>query len=169
MNRSIRLLLVAAVAAAVGCLVWNYWPTEEKRVRKAIVGMAADATFTGKEGNFAKLAKIESLAGRFTEDADIRVDQVVPIDPGLHGRESIRQVLGAGLPFLGSVRVQVHDLRVEMIDDTSAKAVLTASAQAGGQKDLSAQEFELRMVKQKGRWLVGRVEAILGYRKPVIQ
>jgi len=169
LNRSIRWLLVAAVVAAVGGLAWNFRPTEEKRIRKAIGGLAADATFSGREGNFAKIAKIESLAGRFTEDADIRIDQVVPIDAGLHGRESIRQVLGAGMPLLGSIKVQVHDLRVEMLDELTAKAVLTASAQAGGQRDIAAQEFELRMVKQRGRWLVGRVEAILGYRRPVIQ
>lgn len=169
MNRSIRLLLgVAAVAAAV-VLVWNLRPTEEKRIRKAIAGMASDATFTGREGNIAKLAKIESLAGRFTEDAEIHVDKVLPLESGLRGRESIRQVLGAGMAYLKAVRVQVHDLTVEVVDDTHARARLTASAQGGGQHDFSAQDFELGMEKRQGRWLVGRVEAVLGYRKPLIQ
>ncbi len=169
MNRSIRLLVAATVVAAAVGLAWHFWPSEENRIRKAIGGMAADATFSGKEGNFAKMAKIESLAGHFTEDADIRVDKVVDLDSGLHGRESIRQVLTAGMPFIGALKVQVHDVTVEIVDETHAKALMVASAQGGGQKDIAAQEFQLKMVKEKGKWLVGAVEAVLGYRKPVIQ
>jgi hypothetical protein len=170
MKNVMRSLGFAVLAALIGYGAWAAWPTEEKRIRKAILGMADDATFTGREGNFAKLAKVESLSGRFAVDADIRVEQVVNIDAGLHGRESIRQVLTAGLPLIGSMSVEVHDLQVEVGDEPTAKAKLTASAKAGGGKgDLSAQEFELDLTKVEGKWLIRRLEAVLGYRKPVIQ
>ena len=44
MKRSIRLLLAAAVVAAAVGLAWHFRPSEENRIRKAIGGMAADAT-----------------------------------------------------------------------------------------------------------------------------
>ena len=170
MNRISRRLMIVVVLAGLAGLVWRLWPNEETKIRQTIQGMAADATFTGHEGNFAKLAKIQSLSGRFAEDAEFHVDQIIPIEAALKGRESIRQVLTAGAPYLGAVTVQIHDLQVQLADGVTATALLTASAKTTGQKgEFNAQEFELKMVKREGRWLVGRVEAVLGYRKPVIQ
>ncbi len=170
MSRSSRWLMIGVVLAGLAGIAWRLWPNDERKIRQTILGMAADATFTGHEGNFAKLGKIGSIAGRFAEDAEVHLEQVLPLDGPLKGRETIRQMLTAGAPYMGAVTVQVYDLQVQLVDDVSATALLTASAKTTGKKgEFDAQEFELRMVKREGRWLVGRVEAVLGYRKPNIQ
>ena len=167
MKRLIPWIVVAALAAA-----WLAWgrTTDEDRVRRVIEGMARDASFTGNEGNIARVAKVESLVSAFTQDAELHVDQVLPVEASISGREAIQGMLMAGVPHVRSIRVQVHDVQVTLENQDHARAVLTASASAGGGKgDFNAQEFEFRLVRHEGRWRVRRVEAVLGFRRPVIR
>ena len=152
-----------------GWLVWGR-TTEEDRVRRVIQGMARDASFTGSEGNIARLAKVESLAAAFTPDAELHVDQVVPIESAVTGRDVIKGMLLASLPAIRAVRVEVHDVQVTLESDDAARAVLTASARAGGGKgEFNAQEFEFRLARVEGQWRVRRIETVLGFRQPVIR
>jgi hypothetical protein len=160
------MLALALVAA------WVTWgrATEEDRVRRVIEGMARDASFTGKEGNLSRIAKVESITAAFTPDAELHIDQVVPVESAITGREVIKGMLLAGLPSVRAIRVQVHDVKVTIEDEDKARAVLTASASAGGSKgEFNAQEFEFRLVRVEGAWRVRRIEAVLGFRRPVIR
>ena len=165
----VRWVVVALVMAALTVWVLNR-PSEEARVRRVIEGMARDASFKGREGNLSKIAKIESIAAAFTENAELHVDQVVPLESSVQGREAIRGMLMAGAPFVGAVDVKVHDVQVTLGAEGEAKAVLTASVRTGGGKgEFNAQEFEFRMVRMEGRWRVRRIEAVLGFRRPKIR
>jgi hypothetical protein len=165
-HRWIWMVLVAGVALGA----WRMWPSEEKRVRRVIEGLAKDASFTSGEGNISRISKVNSIAERFTVDAELHVDQVVPVDAALRGRDTIQGLLMAAVPLMGAVQVDVHDLQVTMGEEGTASAILTASAKTGGKRaDFNAQEFELRLRKVEGVWLIARVEAVLGYRKPRIQ
>jgi hypothetical protein len=166
MNRSIRWLLVLLVVAGAGFGIWYNLPSEEKRIRKTIEGMARDATFTGGEGNLSRLAKVESLSSRFAVDAELHVDQVLPVESALSGRDAIKGLMMAAAPHLGAVDVQVHDVRVTLGGEGEARVSMTASAKTGGKRgDFTAQEFELKMVRVEGKWLVRRLEAVAGFRK----
>lgn len=165
-NRWIGLVLMMGMAA------WFVLsrPSEETRVRRVIEGMARDASFNGREGNLSKIAKIESISAAFTEDAELHVEQVVPLESSVQGREAIRGMLMAGAPFVGAVDVKVHDVQVTLGAEGEARAVLTASVRTGGGKgEFNAQEFEFRMARIEGRWRVRRIEAVLGFRRPKIR
>ena len=160
---------LAAVAIALAWLTLSR-PTDEDRVRRVIEGMARDASFTGHEGNLARIAKVESITSAFTEDAELHLDQVLPIEASLSGREAIKGMLMAGAPQVRSVEVKVHDVQVTLEDDDKARAILTASARNGGSKgEFNAQEFEFRLVRREGSWRVRRIDAVLGFRRPEIR
>ena len=160
---------VVALGMVAAGLAW-FRTTDEARVRRVIEGMARNASFTGNEGTFARVAKIESIASAFTEDAEIHIDQVVPVESSLAGRETIKGLLLAGLQQVRSLDVKVHDVQVTLGDADTARAVLTASARAGGSKgEFNAQEFEFRLVRREGSWRVRRIEAVLGFRRPEIR
>ncbi len=164
--RWIGLFLVGLMALGA----WRLWPNEERRVRRVIEGLAQDASFTGGEGNISRIAKVNAIANRFTVDAELHVDQVVRVESALRGRETIQGVLMVAAPAMGAVQVDVHDVQVRLGGDDTAQVTMTASAKTGGrQGDFNAQEFELQMRKVEGKWLIARVEAVLGYRRPQIQ
>lgn len=168
MNPTIRWGATVAVIVGAALIAWRSMPSEEARVRKAVEAMARAATFSGSEGNFAKLAKVETIASGFHPDAEIHVDQVLPIDAALRGRDAIKSVLMAGAPQVGSVTVDVHDVQVVLGGPGEAQVSLTASAKTGGARgDFTAQEFDLRMEKVEGKWLVRRLEAVAGFRRAV--
>jgi len=165
-NRSIRWLLVALVLAGVAFAFWYFRPTEEKRIRKVIGGLAKDATFTGSEGNIARIAKIQSIGSRLTVDVELHVDQVLPIESALTGRDALQSLLMAAAPHVGAVEIQVHDVGVTLTSDTEAQVSMTASAKTGGRKgEFTAQEFDIRLLKQEGAWRIRRVEAVAGFRR----
>jgi hypothetical protein len=166
MNRSMRWLLGVLVLIGVALGVWYTRPTEEKRIRKVIRGLAQDATFTGSEGNIARIAKIQSIGSRLTVDVELHLDQVLPIESAVTGRDAIQGLLMAGAPNAGAVEVQVHDVGVNLTSETEAQVSMTASAKTGGRKgEFTAQEFDIRMVKQEGAWRIRRVEAVAGFRQ----
>ena len=165
MNRTIRWVGLGLAMVGVAFAVWYFRPTEEKRIRKVIGGLARDATFTGSEGNISRLAKIQSLGSRLTVDVELHLDQVLPIDSAVTGRDAIQSLLMTA-PHVGAVEVQVHDVGVTLTSDTEARVSMTASAKTGGRKgDFNAQEFDIRMVKQEGTWRIRRVEAVAGFRR----
>jgi len=166
MNRSIRWLGVALALAGVAFAVGYFRPTEEKRIRKVIGGLAQDATFTGSEGNIARIAKIQSIGSRLTVDVELHLEQVLPIEFAVTGRDAIQSLLMTGAPQLGSIEVQVHDVGVTLTSETEAQVSMTASAKTGGRKgEFTAQEFDIRLVKQEGVWRIRRVEAVAGFRR----
>jgi hypothetical protein len=166
MNQGVRWLLVVLGVVGLGYLGWLNRPTDERRIRKVIEGMAGDATFTGGEGNISRIAKIESLGNRFAVDAELHVDPVLPIESAVTGRDAIKGLLMMGTPQLGSVEVKVHDVQVTVTGDTEARVSMTASAKFGGKRgDFTAQEFDIRMVKTEGKWLVRRVDVVAGFRR----
>lgn len=166
MNTLLRWLAGIAVVLGIVGVVWITRPSEERRIRKVITGMAANASFSGGEGNISRLAKIEGLGNAFAVDAEIHVDQVLPIDSALSGRDAIKGLLMAAAPQAGAVEVKVHDLGVTVTSDSEARVSMTASAKTGGrQGEFTAQEFDIQMVKVEGRWLVRRVDAVAGFRK----
>ena len=167
MNRTIRWVGVGLAMVGVVFAVWYFRPTEEKRIRKVIGGLAQDATFTGSEGNISRIAKIQSIGSRLTVDVELHVDQVLPIESALTGRDAIQSLLMAFVPQVGAVEVQVHDVGVTLTSDTEARVSMTASAKTGGRKgEFTAQEFDIQMAKQEGAWRIRRVEAVAGFRRP---
>ena len=136
-------------------------PSEEERIVRLIRDIAERASFTGREGNIARLAAADALAGSFTRDAEIRIDAVVPAVGPLIGRDAIQQVALAARRGTGGVRVSILGAVAEVDSPGAGRVRFTASADTGGgDGTFDAQDFEARVRKEDGKWRVERVEAI---------
>jgi hypothetical protein len=147
--------------AALGGAAWALWPNEAHKVRKGLEALAADVSFSPRDGNLARLASIEAVTSRLTADAELQVDSAGFAARTLSGREEIREVVAASRGLEGGIQIQLFDIVVTLgPDEHEAKAALTASARSGGTELVAAQEFVFELRKQEGRWRVRRIQAV---------
>ncbi len=157
MKWAFRLLLVIGI----GWAAWAMWPNESRKIRKVIEQLAADASFSPRDGNLAKLASIEAVSSRLTADAELQVDTAGFPARTLNGRDEIREVVAASRAVEGGIQIQLFDIVVTLgPGENEAKAALTASAKSGGTELIAAQEFVFQLRKRDGRWLVHRIQAV---------
>ena len=161
-RRIIGLLLLAALAGLA--VLW--WPTETRRITKLVEQLALDGSFKPSEGNFLRLAKVQSVTGRFTEDAVLRFESLGISEHEYDGRDAIRalMLLAQGLPTGLDIKVTDIDVTLGPLP-TEARVNLTASANSGKQEGFTAQEFLLQLVKREGKWLIRSVEAVKTLRR----
>jgi len=154
----LRLLLKLLLAVAVLFVLWLVAPTDEKRVRKVLREMAADASFAPGDGNIARVARLESLLSRVASDAEIEVGSTTVPVSRLAGKDEIRQVALASHGLQDGLKVEVFDIEVTVEPGgLEATAALTASVKSGASELVTAQELEFLMVKQENRWRMRRV------------
>jgi hypothetical protein len=153
------LILIAMVV--VSWTVWRLFPSDETKIRRELQKLSELATFTGKEGNFKRVAAASRLADHFTVNAEIVV-QVAGVDlQGLHGRAEIQQVALAGMARAGGVKVDLYDMVVKVAPDKlNATTELTAKITPTGERDFFLQELRFQMKKEDSQWLIDRVETM---------
>ncbi len=158
-------LLGLFAIGAVGAFLFLR-PTESRRVVKAVEAMAREASYKPSEGSVRRLARMETLVNSFTEDAVLRFESLGMPSGVLSGRDEIRQLAGAAFRLPGGLEVQCFDPVVDLgPEPDTAKVHLTATATSGRQEAFTAQEFEFKLVKKEGRWLVREVNTVRTLRR----
>ena len=161
MKMVFRLVLLAALVAA-GVWLWTIlFPGPETIVRKRLAQVAAEGSFNSGENPLIIAARSENLAGRFSTNAEIRLDA-----PGyerfeLTGRAEITQAAAGARMKLSGLKVEFPDVSVAVAPDKqSAVADVAVKVQAAGEKDFDAQEVKFTFQKIGGDWLITRVESV---------
>lgn len=158
----LRLLLLAAVAAA-GLWVWIvFFPSPEKVIRQRLAEIARLASFTANENPLAALGRAQKLAGWCSPDLQVKLTAPANFDHAFENREEIAQFsLAARGAFGGSLKVEFVDVLVTLAPDKqSAEADLTARMQTAGSSDLNVQEIKFTLKKVDGQWLVTHAESL---------
>ena len=157
----IRLCLLAVIAA-VGLWLWTvFFPSAESVIKKQLATVATLLTFNSKEGQLAKIANVEDLAGYFANDVEIIVDTPVQARQSINGREDLRQILLGARMRLTGLEVEFKDMTVTLAPgETEATVSLTARAQVAGDRDSLVQEAKFILRKIEGRWLIVRIETV---------
>jgi hypothetical protein len=154
-------LFRAALLAAIGWAIWAVWPNDARQIRKVIGQLAADVSFSPRDGNIARLASIEATVAHLTADAELQVDTAGLPARTLTGREEIREVVGMSRRAEEGIQVEVFDIVVTLgPGEGEASAALTASARSGATELVAAQEFVFRLRKVERRWRVQRIQAV---------
>lgn len=157
----IRLCLLAIIVA-IGFWLWTvFFPSAESVIKKQIAAVATLLTFSSKEGQLAKIANVEDLAGYFAHDVEIIVDTPVQARHSISGREDLRQILLGARMALTGLDVEFKDMTVTLTPgDTEATVSLTAIAQVAGDRDQLVQEAKFTLHKIEGRWIIMRIETV---------
>lgn len=145
----------------VGWAAWAAWPNDVRQIRQVIGQLAAAVSFSGRDGNIARLASIEATVALLTADAELQVDTAGFPARTLTGREEIREVVAMSRRAEEGIQVEVFDIVVTLgPGEGEATAALTASARSGATELVAAQEFEFRLRKVERRWRVQRIQAV---------
>lgn len=152
----ILLVLVLGAGAFWG---WRLlFPSDESRIRRDLEHLSELATFSGREGNFKRVANASALSERFATNAEIAVD--VSGVGTLRGRGEIRQTAFAAMTRGVAFQVQFFDINVVVAPDRqTATAEMTARIQPGD-GDFIVQELRFHFGKADSDWVIERIETI---------
>lgn len=155
-ERSYSGTVVAAVifAAMLAGLVYRYWPSEERSIRRHLSNLAEAISLPSTDSEVARITRFAAVREYFAPDVQIGFDgrEIV-------SRESLIGQLSQWKPPPGGVVVQFVDITVALAptDDTAhvsmtAKAVTTNSTT--GEKTLDERMVDLAMMKLAGDWVI---------------
>ncbi len=159
----IRILLLAAVIGG-GVWLWIYFnPSPEKAIRRRLVDLAREVSFTGQEGMVAKALHAQKFAGFFGREVSLMIDlPEVSSQEGMTRDEIERLALMLrSSPYFNSLKVQFLDPVITLgADRKSAIVELTIRAETAGDKYLVVQEMKFTMKEVDGDWLILRVDTV---------
>jgi hypothetical protein len=161
MKRAVQIILALAV---VGLAIWGWMalhPSPESVIRSRLNNLAKTISFKSSSGSLAQAYNAEKAAEFFTPDVEVEVN-LPGFEPlSLHGREEVMQVAMAARSRLTSMKVEFPDMNVTIDPGgQSAKVNLTGKATMPGERDISAQEFDFKLKKVDGKWLIYHVETV---------
>jgi hypothetical protein len=161
MQKSLRLV---GAAALIGLGVWGWFiifPSPEKVIRSRLDRLAGTVSFEPKDGIIVRGYRAEKAAGFFTPDVEVSLD-VRGTEPMIFsGREEIRQRALGGARLLRGLKVEFLDINVMLgPDKQTAIANLTAKWTLSGDREFNVQEFNFKLKKVDGEWLIYRVETV---------
>lgn len=152
----------ALAIIVISLVVWLWvtlFPGPEQAIRKRLAEVAQLASY-GPEGEIAKVANANKLAGFFTPDVEITVD-VPELRQKLAGQDELLKAAMLVRTYVSSMKVELLDINVTFgPDKTSAIANLTLKVRANGQRDFTPQEVKFTLKKIKGEWLIRQAETV---------
>jgi hypothetical protein len=156
-----RLILWTVVAALAGMGWVALHPSPERLIRKQLAGVAHAVSFGPRQGNLARLANAERLAGYFSRNVDVQIDVPIRQEHRLVGRDEVQQAALGARASLHALNVTFPDVTVILnADQESAVADLTLEAQSEGEMDRFVQEMKVTLRKIDGQWLIVKVETV---------
>jgi hypothetical protein len=161
MKMIFRLVAFGALIA-LGIWLWLLlFPGPEKIIQKQLAKLAQAVSFSATEGNLAKLAAAQKVAGFFSANVEVNVNVPGHERQIFAGREEITQAAMATRSALNSLAVKFPDVNVTLAPDkNSAVADVTLEASVSGQPDLVVEEMKFTLEKSAGKWLIKKIETV---------
>ena len=161
MQKSLRLI---GAVALIGLGVWGwfiFFPSPEKVIRSRLKHLAANFSFEPQDGIIPRGYRIEKAAGYFTADVELSVNVRGIAPMVLSGRDEIQQRAMIAARGLRGLKVEFLDINVTLApDQQTATANLTAKWMFSGDREFNVQEFNFKLKKVEGEWLIYRVETV---------
>ena len=156
-----RIILVV-VLAALGFWLWMaLFPSPEKIIRKQLVGLADDVSFSQDQNNLIKLAHAQSVADYFTSTVEIDITVPNHGEQAMAGRDQITQVALLSRQEATDLKLKFPDINITVAPDkNSAVADVTVDATISGERDAVLQEVKITFQKVDGKWLISKVASV---------
>jgi hypothetical protein len=161
MKTAFRFILLAALAALGVWLWFVLFPGPEAVIRQRLTKLARTASFTAGEGNLARLAAAQNLAGFFATNIEVDINVPGRIQHTLVGRDEIKQAALGARSTLSGLKVTFPDIDVAVAADKQSAVVdLTVQVNVAGEHDSIVQEMKFTLRKTDDGWLIERVETV---------
>ena len=159
-----KIIVALALLGALAYALWLLFPSEETKIRQDLQKLAELATFTGREGNFKRVATASALADHFATNAEIAVELPGRGVHTLQGRAEIRQTAFGAMAQGRRIKVEFYDTNVALAPDKlTAKVELTAKI-FPGEGDFILQELHFQMRKVDSGWVIEQIETVQTFR-----
>jgi len=160
--KNISSFILLAALVALGVWLWFVLsPSPEKIIRQRLTKLARTASFSSSEGNLARLAAAQSLAGFCATNIEVTIDVPGRSRLTLTGRGEIQQVALGARERLSGLKVTFPDINITVAPDKqSAVADLTVEVNIAGEHDSIVQEMKFTFQKTDDGWLIARVETV---------
>jgi hypothetical protein len=168
-SRSLRVAVVLVVVVSA-VLVYRWWASDERAIRRQMTAIAEALTVRPEEGSLGAVTRVATLRNALAPD--IRLSAGPPpsaagqgtstrTPPEVVGRDAVLGLVGRWLPPPGGVTVEFVDRQV-IVDQggVSAEVYCTATieaAGASGQPTVDARELIVGFQKLDGDWLISSV------------
>jgi len=154
--------VLLAVLVALGVWLWFVlFPSPEKIIRQRLIKLARTASFSSGEGNLARLAAAEDIAGYFATNVEVDINVPGRVQHTLVGRAEIQQAALGARERLSGLKVTFPDINITVAPDKqSATADLTVEANIAGERDSIVQEMKFTFQNTEDGWLIARVETV---------
>ena len=160
--KSLPRLILLAVVAAPGIWLWTvFFPSPEKVIRRQLLNMAGDVSFSQDQNNLVKIARAQSVAGFFATNVIIALTLPGHTEETTLAHDEITQAMLVSRQQATDLDVKFPDINVTVAPDkNSATADVTVDATVSGQRDAILQEVKFTFQKIDGHWLISRVETV---------
>lgn len=161
MKIALRVVL-PVILGALGFWLWTVlFPSPQKIVLKRIASLAATATVSASDGTITRAAKVSSLIGYFSTDAEIHIDVQGVATHTISGRDEIREAAAGGFTHVNSLKVEFDDATARVAPDKQgAEVSCTMRVSARNEKDFGIQELHFQFKKIDGDWLITQIETV---------
>jgi hypothetical protein len=140
-------------------LVFRYWPSEERDIRRHISNLAEALSLSTSEGEALSATRFAALREYFDPEVRIRFDNQEIVT-----RDALLTRLRAWTPPPGGIAVEFVDVQIA-ISDSAPTANVTLTARVSTQRvPASESTVETRtvsasMVKFEGDWVIATADA----------
>jgi hypothetical protein len=161
MKLAVRLLMLAGLIA-LGYWAWTAaFPNPRKVVWHRLEKLAQLASFPPNEGQLAKLANVQKIAGYFSDQVTVNVDVSGVEKVEYNNREDLIQALQGARMATSSVKAKFLGPKIEMTPGNLEAIVGVAlTADVSGEQNALVVDLKIEMKKIDGDWLITRVESV---------
>jgi hypothetical protein len=156
-----RIIFWVVVAAAAVWLWTVFFPSPEKVIRKQLLSLAGDASFSQDQNNLIKIAHAQSVADFFASNVVVDVTLPGHVQQSTLDRSEITQAMLVSRQQFTDLQVKFPDINITLAPDkNSATADVTVDGTVSGEHDAILQEMKFTFQKVDGHWLISRVETV---------
>jgi hypothetical protein len=161
-------VFVLVALAALGVWLWTiFFPSPEKIIKKQMLKLAQDASFSQGENNLIKIAEAQNVPGFFSSNVEVNITIPGHEQQTMTGRDEIRTEALASRQAATDLDIKFPDVNVTVSPDrNSATADVTMDATISGERDAIIQELNITFQKTDGQWLISRVETEQAVSRP---
>jgi hypothetical protein len=153
--------VVAAVifAAMASGLVYRYWPSEERSIRRHLNNLAQAISLPYSENEAALITRFAALSEYFARDVRVEIDE-----HRLLSRDALIGELRQWRPPPGGVVVAIADVRIALTPGERAEVTLTATRSltdpATGKAAHEQRRLALSLAQVRDDWVITEVRPL---------
>lgn len=139
--------------------LWLF-PSEESQIRQRMEDLSATVSLDAQAGNIRRGLMMESFPRFFTRDCEIKV-YYKGSTRSLSGRSDMANSARYLAGLQGGIKVEFHDLSVTVdAEKKTAQGALTMTMMQLDTQTLTAEKFQIKLVKEDGMWLVDQADRV---------